>query len=224
MTVNDEAVQVREDAEPGTLRPRTGRSPHSAARGRRAAVRVGRAAAPMGRASRIAAFVVGFALFGSGIMIINFHRAVASIDATAVGWILQFIDIGEILVVSQNQAVYWAAGLPTMMGVQVTTECTSAFLVGPAMIVGGLIGLTGRFGAIRTLVAILFASIVVVAANWTRITLIAWATASFGIEGGYSWSHTIVGSLIALAGVLLGLVGGVILLMREAGPARSARP
>lgn len=170
---------------------------------------------PQHRIARVVAALVGVGMIAGGVLLMVYNVQVASVDTVVSSWLTQFVGIGGVLALPESQVLLWQIGTPDTFGLHVSAECTSAFLVGPGAILGGLLLVTGRFGVGRVVLAFLAASVVMVAANWTRLTLIAWATANWGLANGYQWSHTVVGSLIALFGVLLGIVSAVLVLVRN---------
>ena len=105
---------------------------------------------------------------------------------------------------------------------EVTPECTSAFLIAPFAIIGAGMLLRRRLDPSRVLLGISLAAVLLLLANQLRIGVIAGLVTSLGLERGYEWGHLFVGSLISV--VLVALSGAVVLMVVGAGrPRRRGR-
>ncbi len=102
---------------------------------------------------------------------------------------------------------YWLVGTPRITGLIITGECTSAILMGPLLMVVGVVALGGRVRTGRLFLGAVAVSAIVFAANLGRIGLITWATYRYG-GAGFTWSHTILGSLVTL----LAFAGALVML------------
>ncbi|MGM7697991.1 hypothetical protein [Microbacterium sp. A84] len=166
------------------------------------------------QAMRAIRALLGVGLAAGGVALMMSHDLLRQGETVLAGALSQSVTPGETYVAADAHAFFWASATPAMHGLRVTAECTSAFLVGPLLILAGLILASGRFGLGRMLAATGLAATVLVLANQGRLVLIAWATAKWGVADGYQWSHTVGGSLVVGLGVALAL--GVFIVMLAA--------
>lgn len=183
---------------------------------------------------RVIRAVVGLALAAAGVLVMINHDILRRFETIVAAALSSGVTPGESYVAPGGYSFFWAAATPQMHGLRVTIECTSAFLLGPLLIVAGLVVAGGRFGLFRALSATGVAAVILVLANQGRLVLIAWATAGWGVAEGYQWSHTVGGSLVVGVGVALALVAFMVMMSahrRQRGrhrrgaqaPARTAR-
>jgi exosortase/archaeosortase family protein len=103
--------------------------------------------------------------------------------------------------VSTNRSViFFALGTPRVFGLQITSECTSALLLIPLLVMMGSIAIFTRFSVPRVLAALSAGAVLMLAVNVFRIVGIAWATWQYGYDPGYKYSHVFVGSACSLVG------------------------
>ncbi|GIH23268.1 hypothetical protein Aph01nite_15780 [Acrocarpospora phusangensis] len=110
-------------------------------------------------------------------------------------------------------------GHPT--GLQITPECTSAFLMVPLVIVTGLLIWLRRQGSFWPLLGLAVASLLLLATNQVRIVAVVLLIKGMGFSSGYYWGHTIVGSVISIFGIGLSLISYALLAIRS-GRGRTA--
>lgn len=168
--------------------------------------------------------MLGVALAACGVIVMLNHDYLRTLETILAASLSNSVTPGDMYVAPGGHSFFWAASTPAMHGLRVTAECTSAFLLGPLLILAGLILASGRFGLVRALSATAVAGAILVLANQGRIVLIAWATAKWGVENGYQWSHTVGGSIVVGIGVALALVAFMIMLSarRKRRPTRRA--
>lgn len=100
-----------------------------------------------------------------------------------------------------SQAVlYFGLGTPDALGLKITPECTSAFLIAPLVAVAAVMvrlrpAITGR-----VLLALGVGSVLLVATNQLRITVVVWLVQWLGVDTGYYWGHTLMGSAVSVVG------------------------
>lgn len=99
-------------------------------------------------------------------------------------------------------------GTATIFSIQLVIACSVAMLVVPLGLVAALMLLTGRASVLRAVPAFIVGALGLLAVNATRLLLIAGMTHSQRLPG-FGWSHSIYGSLVALAGLALVLLGFV---------------
>lgn len=161
---------------------------------------------------RVLRGLLGLALVVGGVVVMFNHDRLRTLETILAASLSSSVTPGDMYVAPGGHSFFWAAATPAMHGLRVTAECTSAFLVGPLLILAGLILASGRFGLLRALSATAVAGGILVLANQGRIVLIAWATAKWGVADGYQWSHTVGGSVVVGVGVMLALVAFMIML------------
>lgn len=161
---------------------------------------------------RIVRATFGIALVAGGVALMLHHDLLRQGETILAAFFAHGVTPGEMYVAAMSHSFFWDAAAPTMRGLRVTAECTSAFLLGPLFIIAGAILASGRFGVARSMSATAVAAALLVLANQGRLVLIAWATAKWGVAEGYQWSHTIGGSLVVGLGVAVALVAFLVLL------------
>lgn len=164
------------------------------------------------RLLRVMRGLIGVSLAAVGVIVMLNHDYLRTLETVMAAWFSSSVTPGDMYVAPGGHSFFWAAATPAMHGLRVTAECTAAFLLGPLLILSGLILASGRFSVTRALSATVVAGTILVLANQGRIVLIAWATAKWGVEGGYQWSHTVGGSIVVGIGVTLALVAFMIML------------
>ncbi|WP_283137178.1 hypothetical protein [Rhizohabitans arisaemae] len=102
------------------------------------------------------------------------------------------------------------------MGLRITPECTSAFLVLPLLLISGLVVWLQRKVSLWPLLALVTATLLMLATNQVRILTVTLLIKGLGFDPGYYWGHTVVGSVISVLGIAASLVAYVLLIMRRA--------
>jgi exosortase/archaeosortase family protein len=116
-------------------------------------------------------------------------------------------------------------GRPGAFGLEITPECSSAFLIAPIAIVAGALASRPRLPLTRILGAFLVAAGLLAIGNQVRVGLIAWLIETFGLRESYRWGHTIIGSLVSIlfvAGALC-VFAWIVVRGRDADADRGAR-
>lgn len=98
---------------------------------------------------------------------------------------------------------------------QVTPECTSAFLIAPFAVIGAAMLLRRRIDPLRVLLGVSIAAVLLVLANQLRLGVIAGLVTSWGLDQGYQWGHLVVGSLISVA--FLAISATIVVLVVSSG-------
>lgn len=154
--------------------------------------------------SRAPRRMLALVLAAMGALVAIASGKVRLVEAAASSWVTR-LSTGTVTATTRaDHAFYWGVGTPQIMGLSVTMECTTAFLIG-AMLVVSAMCLVGRRVSARTLVIGAAAvSLWSLAWNVGRLSLIAWATYRYGMSG-YHFTHTFVGSLISIGGTASGV-------------------
>jgi exosortase/archaeosortase family protein len=104
-------------------------------------------------------------------------------------------------------------GPPT--GLQITPECTSAFLVLPILIVTGLMVWLRKQLTFWPIIGLLVTTVLLFGTNQIRILTVVLLIRGLGFDDGYYWGHTMIGSLISVFGIGLSLVVYVLFAIRR---------
>jgi exosortase/archaeosortase family protein len=110
--------------------------------------------------------------------------------------------------------VYFALGTPRAFGLQITSECTSALLLIPLLVMMGSFAVFTRLSLRRQLVAVVAGTVLILAVNAIRVAGIAWATWKYGFNPGYNLSHVFVGSAFSLIGFVGAMLVALWILVR----------
>lgn len=164
---------------------------------------------PPRRAPRLGAAAAFAAL---GMVVIALNARVRALETTLSAHIAGVITGTRTAAVPSTHTFYWLIGTPHFVGLLITSDCTSAILIAPLLFVAALLALGGRVPPGRLIVGSALGSGLLFAANLLRLALITWATYHFGMPG-FTWSHTLLGSVLSLAAVagalvVLGLLAG----------------
>lgn len=91
----------------------------------------------------------------------------------------------------------WISG--PIIGMQISQQCTVAYLLGPMCLLAALLTALTRSSLIRLAVGLLVGTGLLVIVNQVRVAIIAMSTQHWGISG-YDVTHKLVGTLVALIG------------------------
>jgi exosortase/archaeosortase family protein len=106
-----------------------------------------------------------------------------------------------------------------LIGLQITAECTALILIAPLIVLAAVLLVFTRARAWRITVGLLLMWIIITAVNEARLALIGFSSSTWGIDLGYTISHTYVGSVIGI----LGFVAGLAALLITTGTVRRIR-
>lgn len=149
--------------------------------------------------------LVGALIVGAVALVVA-HRAYQTAEIGVAGVVLGLLTPGSVYVAASRQTVYFGLGTTHPLGLQMTPECTSAFLVIPLVLVAAaLIALRPRI-ARRVLGSLALAAVVLIVVNQLRILALAGLVGWLGTDRGYYWGHTMIGSLVSVIGGAIALV------------------
>ncbi|MEU5690259.1 exosortase P [Actinosynnema sp. NPDC020468] len=159
--------------------------------------------------------VVVVALVAASVGLVLAHRAYRTVEISLSGLVLTVLGDDGVAVVADRQTVYFGLGSATPLGLRMTPECTSAFLVLPLLLVGAvMIALRPRITG-RVLVALGVAAAAVVLVNQFRVLTLVGLVHGLGVDRGYYWGHTLLGSMVSVFGGAAALVAFVWLATRK---------
>src|SRR5438034_961777 len=92
---------------------------------------------PFGPATLATRCVVGLLLVGS-VALVAWHGAYRSLEVRLSGLLIGATTSAGVYVVPGRQTVYFGLGTDHAIGLKITPECTSAFLVVPLLLVGAV--------------------------------------------------------------------------------------
>jgi exosortase/archaeosortase family protein len=134
------------------------------------------------------------------------HTAYQSAEISLAGLLLRLFTSSGVSVAASQQTVYFGLGSANPLGLTMTPECTSAFLLVPLVVVAAVLVVLRPGIARRVLASLGIAGLVLVAVNQLRILTLAGLVSRLGTNDGYYWGHTMVGSLVSVFGGAVALV------------------
>lgn len=162
---------------------------------------------PLGALNRTFRFLVGLAMLAGGAYLIVIQDRFRQGEAAVVTMLLKpFLGSGVFQFADQFVVRLDARHY---LGLQITVECTTLVLLTPVLLFSAAVLMFTRVTWPRWVLATLVGVVIVVIVNLIRIALIAFSTLWWD-EAGYEWSHVLIGTLVAL----VGLVGAALLMLR----------
>lgn len=142
----------------------------------------------------------------AAISLIVWQRAYRTVEMILAGGLIRLFTSDGVYVATQRQTVYFGLGGDTPFGLRMSPECTSAFLLLPLLLVGAvMIALRPRI-ARRVLFALAVAGVAVVVVNQFRVLTLVGLVKWLGVDTGYYWGHTLLGSMVSVFGGAAALV------------------
>jgi exosortase/archaeosortase family protein len=151
---------------------------------------------------------------GLGVAFMAFNGVVRNVEAVFTAHLLGWLSGQPMWVQYSNHAAYWSSNHTQVGGVEVTAECSSAFLIGALLLVGAVLLRSHRFSQGRVGVALAVSCSVLFVLNLTRLLLIGWASGRWGYNG-YNWSHTAAGSILVIVTVVAAAAVLVVMLLHQ---------
>jgi exosortase/archaeosortase family protein len=140
------------------------------------------------------------------IALIIMNRAYRTGEMALASGILRVITSSGVYLAPQRQTVYFGLGTDHAFGLQMSPECTSAFLVLPLLVIGAImISLRPRIAG-RVTGALALAAVAVILVNQLRILTLVGLIGWLGTDRGYYWGHTLLGSMVSIIGGAAALV------------------
>ncbi|MEP7023086.1 MAG: hypothetical protein ABJB47_04615, partial [Actinomycetota bacterium] len=117
-------------------------------------------------------------------------------------------------------AAMWFAPNPAdQVGLGITPECTVGLLIIPFLLITA-VAVWLRTPLRWPLIALVIALVLLVVINQLRLLTVVWFILAMGSHSGFYWGHTLVGSLITIAGIALSLAVYAKILLKRGSPAR----
>lgn len=98
-------------------------------------------------------------------------------------------DSGIVIFQLANQKVF---------GLEISPECSSAFLIAPFTFIGAAMLWRRRLHPGRVGLGVALVALLLLGANQLRVGLIAGLIDGFGLREGYKWGHLVLGSLLSI--------------------------
>ncbi|MET1072307.1 MAG: exosortase P [Umezawaea sp.] len=161
---------------------------------------------PVTRRTDLPSRVIVVALLGAAAALVFANRLYRDAEISLSGLLLGVVDPGGVAVVPERQTVYFGLHSGTPLGLRMTPECTSAFLVLPLLVIGAVVVALRPRVKRRVLLALGAAAVVVVVVNQLRVLTLAGLVEWLGVDTGYYWGHTLLGSMVSVFGGAAALV------------------
>lgn len=129
-----------------------------------------------------------------------FHRQYRGLESMLASQVVAALAHTHTSALPARAVVYFDLGSKDALGLQITPECTSAFLVAPLLVVAIVMVRLRPYIARRVLTALGLASVMLVATNQLRIAMVVWLVQWLGTDRGYYWGHTLLGSAVSVVG------------------------
>ncbi|GAA0627758.1 exosortase P [Kutzneria viridogrisea] len=157
-------------------------------------------------ANRGVARVLVLLLAALAVALVLGHRIYRTAEIALAGGVISLVTSSGVRVVPDRQTVYFGLTTDTPLGLQMTPECTSAFLLVPLIVVAAvMIALRPRI-ARRVLFSLGVAALALVVVNQLRILTLVGLVNWLGIDQGYYLGHTLLGSMVSVIGGAAALV------------------
>lgn len=140
------------------------------------------------------------ALFVAGMVLVLIERAYRVFEVHMSGLILSVITSSGTEVVGDRETFYFGLSGDTSLGLRMTPECSSIFMLLPLLLVAAVM-VWFRPQNSRTLFSSLaIAAVAVVIVNQLRVLAIFGLVNWLGVDTGYYWGHTLLGSMVSVIG------------------------
>jgi exosortase/archaeosortase family protein len=169
--------------------------------------------------------LAGLAMYGLALWMAFSNHTFRRFEVELVTPLTGFVT-GRHKAVSSDTLVWFARGTPRVFGLNLTTECTSALLLIPLLVMVGSFAIFTRLNLLRQLGALLAGAALILTVNAVRVAGIAWATWEWGKQTGYAYSHVFVGSAFSLIGFVAAMLVALWILVsgeRSAGRGKVGR-
>lgn len=172
---------------------------------------------------RLLARCTAAALLAMSIALVCWHAVYRALEVRIAAVLIGALTSAGVAAAPQRQTVYFGLGTGHAIGLRITPECTSAFLVVPLLAVAAaMLWLRPRIIR-RVLAAAAVGTAVLVLVNQLRLLTLVALISNFGRERGYYLGHTLLGSMVSVFGGAAALVVFVWVATRTGGPGRGER-
>lgn len=170
---------------------------------------------PAGRTPRILRALGGLALVGLVVAGVHWSALYRTFEAKLAAITLAPFVKGA----GSSGGTFYLEQNGGLLGLQITAECTALILIAPLIVLAAVLLVFTRARAWRIAVGLVLMWVIITAVNEARLALIGFSSSTWGIDLGYTISHTYVGSVIGI----FGFVAGLAALLITAGTVRRKR-
>jgi len=171
--------------------------------------------------ARLGAGVLALSLLAAAAALVCWHGAYRSLEVRLAALLIRAVTSSGVHTVPERQTVYFGLGTDYAIGLKITPECTSAFLVVPLLAVAAaMLWLRPRITR-RVLIALGIGAAVLVLVNQFRVLTLVGLISNLGRHRGYYLGHTLLGSMVSVFGGAIALVIFVWLATRTPRAARA---
>lgn len=158
------------------------------------------------RTGKLTTRAVVAALAGLAAGLVIWHGMYRTLEIRLAAVLIEAVTSSGVYVVPHRQTVYFGLGTDHAIGLRITAECTSAFLIVPLLAVGAtMIGLRPRITR-RVLISLGVAVVALVLVNQLRVLTLVALIDTLGRDRGYHLGHTLLGSMVSVFGGAAALV------------------
>lgn len=148
-------------------------------------------------------FALALVVLGAS-LVVQAHD-VRSAEALTSASVIGALTSSETYVAPGTSSFYWLMGTADVEGLRITTECSVAYVVGPLLMLCGLLATLRRLPLRRIAVAAAAGVALIACVNLLRISMVAMAVTHSSTDRAMWWWHVVIGSIVSLLGVGLGL-------------------
>jgi exosortase/archaeosortase family protein len=121
----------------------------------------------------------------------------------------------------RTATVWFGLGQTGAYGLEITPECSAAFLIAPFPLIGAVMLWRRRLSLTRVAVGVGLTALLLMLGNQLRVGLIAYLIRVLGMETGYEWGHLVLGSLLSI-GFIAGSIALLIWVLSSGAGSRRA--
>ncbi len=180
------------------------------------------ASAPLPSSSRFPLRVAVLAVIAVAAGLVLAERVYRVFEVQLSGLILRVITTSGVFVAGERETVYFGLSGDTPLGLRMTPECSSAFMLLPLLLVTAVMLYFRPRNAKRLFVSLAISAIAVILVNQMRVLAIVGLVNWLGVDEGYYWGHTLLGSMVSVLGGAVALVLFVWLGTRKSRAERGA--
>lgn len=149
------------------------------------------------RANSVVRLTAAMLLLGLTVALIVFQKEYRHLEAVLAAHLFSnggvqtyaIPDTGTVMFRLANQKVF---------GLEISPECSSAFLIAPFTALGAAMLWRRRLHPGRVGLGVALAALLLVLCNQLRVGMIATLIDNFGLQDGYKWGHLVLGSLLSI--------------------------
>lgn len=164
------------------------------------------ASAPQSAPQRFPARIGVLALIALAVALVVAERAYRVFEVRLAAGILNVITSSGVAVAPDRETVYFGLRGDTPLGLRMTPECSSVFLLLPLLLVTAVMMALRPSNTRRLFFSLGVSAVAVILVNQLRMLAIVGLVDSFGVDTGYYWGHTLLGSMISVLGGAVALV------------------